>query len=321
MGENQQKMKTLKLIFLLSALSAVAWMGCSSAEKQSKESCGIKVTTTTTMITDLARQVGGDLVEVQGLMGPGVDPHLHQPSDEDIDKLKGADVIFYHGLHLEGQMSKMFEKFEGSKKHVYRVTKPIPADRLLSPKEFKGLADPHIWFEVPLWALCVEEVVKGLSAADPANAATYQQNGERVRSDMNELHEWALQRVGELPVEKRILFTSHDAFNYFARGYGFKVEALLGISTDDKAGNADVTKMVDLIKASSVKVLFTESSVSSKGLEQIKRDAGARIGGVLFSDAMGQPGKLEGPRGAQYDVGTYEGMIRHNINTIVDAIK
>ena len=191
----------------------------------------------------------------------------------------------------------------------------------MSSDDFKGHPDPHIWFEVPLWSLCVEEVVKGLSAVDPANAATYRKNGERVRSDMAALHEWALKRVGELPSEKRILFTSHDAFNYFARGYKFRVEALLGISTEDKAGNADVTKMVDMIKASPVKVLFTESSVSSKGLQQIKRDAGARIGGELFSDAMGQPGNLEGPAGAQYDVGTYEGMIRHNINTIVDAIK
>ena len=124
-----------------------------------------------------------------------------------------------------------------------------------------------------------------------------------------------------MPKEKRILFTSHDAFNYFANSHEFRVEALLGISTNDEAGSSDVTAMVDKLNASSVKVLFTESSVSSKGLEQIKKDAGATIGGELFSDAMGEPGKMEGPEGGRYDVGTYEGMIRHNINTIVDALK
>lgn len=300
------------------------WIGCSRSDEKSlggADSEKVKVTTTTTMITDLVRQIGGDLVLVRGLMGPGVDPHLFQAKDSHIDMLREADVIFYHGLHLEGRMQDMFVDFASIKKHVYRVTKSIPEGKLLVTTDFGGHPDPHVWFDVELWASCIDEVVKGLGTVDPGNKPIYEKRGETYRAKLTKLDAWAESRVGELPKEKRILFTSHDAFNYFANGYGFKVEALLGVSTDDEAGSSDVTHMVDLIRASPVKVLFTESSVSSKGLEQIKEDAEAKIGGEIFSDAMGELGKMEGPKGAQYDVGTYEGMIKHNVNTIVDAIK
>lgn len=300
------------------------WIGCSRSDEKplgGADSEKLKVTTTTTMITDLVRQIGGDLVLVQGMMGPGVDPHLFQAKDSHIDLLRGADVIFYHGLHLEGRMQDMFIDFASTKKHVYRITKSIPEDKLLASIDSGGHPDPHVWFDVELWASCIDEVVKGLGTVDPGNKTTYEKRGETYRAKLTKLDAWSQSRVDELPKEKRILFTSHDAFNYFANGYGFKVEALLGVSTDDEAGSSDVTDMVDLIRASPVKVLFTESSVSSKGLEQIKEDAEAKIGGEIFSDAMGEPGKMEGPKGAQYDVGTYEGMIKHNVNTIVDAIK
>ncbi|MEC8928083.1 MAG: zinc ABC transporter substrate-binding protein [Verrucomicrobiota bacterium] len=297
-------------------------VACAPAGHQPSGGDGkIKVTTTTTMITDLVKQIGGDLVEVEGLMGPGVDPHLFTPKDKDIDLLKEADVIFYHGLFLEGRMQDMFVDFASDKKHVYRVTKGIPKKLLLMPDDFDGHPDPHVWFDVELWAKCVDEVVKGLSEVDPVNKGAYEESGKQYSAKLATLREWSVQRIDELPKEKRILFTSHDAFNYFANSHEFRVEALLGISTNDEAGSSDVTAMVDKLNASSVKVLFTESSVSSKGLEQIKKDAGATIGGELFSDAMGEPGKMEGPEGDQYDVGTYEGMIRHNINTIVDALK
>lgn len=296
-------------------------LACVPANQKPTMDGKVKVATTTTMITDLVKQIGGDLVKVDGLMGSGVDPHLFTPKDNHIDQLKGADVIFYHGLFLEGRMQDMFKDFANDKKHVYRVTKGIPRESLLTPGDFKGHPDPHVWFDVDLWAKCVDEVVEGLAAVDPSNKAAYQENGKKYAVKLAELREWSIQRIDELPEEKRVLFTSHDAFNYFASSHGFRVEALLGISTDDEVGSSDVTAMVDKIKASPVKILFTESSVSSKGLEQIKKDADATIGGELFSDAMGEPGKMEGPEGARYDVGTYEGMIRHNINTIVDALK
>ncbi|MEW6306647.1 MAG: zinc ABC transporter substrate-binding protein [Verrucomicrobiota bacterium] len=277
----------------------------------------IKVTTTVTMVTDLVKQVGGDRVEVQGLMGAGVDPHLYKATASDVAKLQNADAIFYVGLVLEGKMTDLFSKMARLKKHVYPVTEAIPEHQLLEPAEFEGHYDPHVWFDVTLWSKCVETVVKGLSEFQPASKAYFETRGKEVQAKMAELHQWALSKANELPKGRRILVTSHDAYNYFGRAYGFKVVGLQGISTVTEAGLADIAKMVDFIKQNSVKAIFVESSVSPAAIERISKDAGVRIGGELFSDAMGTPGQIE----HGYDLGTYEGMIKHNLTTIVNALK
>ncbi len=268
------------------------------------------------MVSDLVKSVGGDRVAVEGLMGAGVDPHLYKATASDVSKLQQAQVIFYSGLHLEGKMQELFDKLQAQKK-VFAVTDAIPRERLSKPAEFAGHYDPHVWFEVPLWEMCVETVVKGLSATDPAGAAEYQKRGEELRAKMKDLHQWTLRRVAELPPEKRILITSHDAFNYFGKAYGFQVVGLQGLSTADEAGLADMAKMVDLVKQKNIKAVFVESSVPHNTIERISKDAGVKIGGELFSDAMGTPGQMENG----YDLGTYEGMIKHNADTIVNALK
>jgi manganese/zinc/iron transport system substrate-binding protein len=269
------------------------------------------------MVTDLVKSVGGDRVEVQGLMGPGVDPHLYKATASDVQKLAQAEIIFYSGLVLEGKMQDLFSKMARSKKFVYPVTESIPVEQLLEPPQFAGHYDPHVWFEVPLWAKCVDTVLKGLVEFDPKGAAYYEKRTAEYRKRMGELHEWALKRTAELPKEKRILITSHDAFNYLGRAYGFQVVGLQGISTVDTASLADMAKMVDFIKKTGVKAVFVESSVPPQAIERISQDAGVKIGGELFSDAMGTPGKIENG----YDLGTYEGMVKHNINTIVEALR
>jgi manganese/zinc/iron transport system substrate-binding protein len=277
----------------------------------------VRVTATVSMVADLAKQVGGERVIVQGLMGPGVDPHLYKATASDVTRLQNADVIFYSGLLLEGKMQDVFSKLARAKKFVYPVTEAIPVDKLLEPPEFSGHYDPHVWFEVPLWKQCVETVVKGLSEFDPAGNSYYEQRGEAVKRGMDELHQWALKRAAELPAEKRILITSHDAFNYFGRAYGFKVVGLQGISTVTESSLADVSRMVEFIRKNNVKAVFVESSVPPNTIRRISEDAGVRVGGELFSDAMGTPGQMENG----YDLGTYEGMIKHNLNTIVNALK
>ena len=132
-----------------------------------------------------------------------------------------------------------------------------------------------------------------------------------------QLHEWALKKANELPPEKRILVTSHDAYNYFGRAYGFQVVGLQGISTVSEAGLADMTKLVDFIKNKKIKAIFVESSVPPGAIQRISQDSGVKIGGELFSDAMGTPGQIENG----YDLGTYDGMVRHNLTTIVEALK
>jgi len=312
--------KRQKRTIALLALPCLAWLlaACSKQEAPAASvTRRIKVATTTTMVTDLVKQVGGERVEVEGLMGPGVDPHLYKASAADGPKLQNAEVIFYNGLLLEGKMQDMFAKLARTKKHVYPLSEAIPVEQLLEPPEFAGHYDPHIWFGVPLWSQCVETVVKGLSEFDPASRESFEKRGKEVQAKMAELHQWALKKAAELPKEKRILVTSHDAYNYFGRAYDFQVVGLQGISTVEEANLAAMVKLVEFIKKHQVKAIFVESSVPQHAIKRISEDAGVKIGGELFSDAMGTPGQIE--RG--YDLGTYEGMIKHNLNTIVDALK
>ena len=273
----------------------------------------VKVTTTVNMVGDLVREVGGNHVEVSELMGPGVDPHLYKASAGDVAKLVNADVVFYVGLLLEGKIQDTLEKVESA----HAVAEGIDHERLLKPLEFEGHFDPHIWFDVMLWVETVDVVVEGLGKADPEHLSDYKMNGEATKAKMRALHQWALTKVEELPENRRILITSHDAYNYFARAYDFQVVGLQGISTVSEASLADVAKMVDFIKDKGVKAVFVESSVSPAAIKRISQDSGAKIGGELFSDAMGERGRMEGG----YDLGTYEGMIKHNLNTIVEALK
>ena len=318
-------MKIIQFCYAVTLGVLVSFTACSRGDcnlgGQNGAGAGkLKVVVTTTMITDLVRQVGGELVDAEGLMGVGVDPHGYTAKPSDVDKLKEADVIFYNGLMLEGQIEGMLVGMKKNKKYVYAVTGKIPMDRLLKPEEFEGHHDPHVWFDPTLWVYCLDVVVEGLSAADAANKNKYIENGAKLRAEFLSLHEWAKARMADLP-ENPVLITSHDAFNYFGRAYDLEVVGLQGVSTEDEASAKKFTEIADRIKKHKVKALFTESSVNSAPIEQLCRDTGAVRGGELFSDAMGQPGKMEGPEDDQYDVGTYQGMIRHNVTTVVESLK
>jgi manganese/zinc/iron transport system substrate-binding protein len=276
----------------------------------------IKAAATVSMVGDLVRQIGGQYVTVDQLMGPGVDPHLYKVTASDLAKLRNADLVFYSGLALEGKMGTTLTQM-AKRKPTFAVTDSIPKEALLSPPEFAGHPDPHVWFEIPLWATCIDPVVKALSQHSPQHRAYFESQGEQYKKKLTSLHQWALNKCAEIPPERRVLATSHDAFNYFGRAYGFKVVGLQGISTVTEASLADVVKMVEFIKRNKVKAVFVESSVSHKTIERVSQDAGVKIGGELFSDATGTPGQME----SGYDLGTYEGMIKHNIVLIVEALR
>ena len=307
--------KFMKPLAVAGLFLALMTLSCAGAAPDAGRK--IKVTTTVTMVTDLVKQVGGDRVDVQGLMGPGVDPHLYKASASDVTKLQRADVIFYSGLLLEGKVQDIFAKLARTKKFVYPVTENIPLNKLLEPPEFAGHYDPHVWFDVTLWVMCVDTVVKGLAEFDPSGKEHFEKRGKEYKARLGQLHEWALNKARELPKAKRILITSHDAFNYFGRAYGFQVVALQGISTVTETSPADMVKLVEFIRQHEVKAIFVESSVPHKTIERVAADAGIKVGGELFSDATGTPGQIENG----YDLGTYEGMIKHNANTVVNALK
>ena len=277
----------------------------------------LRVVTTTGMIADLTKLVGGELVTVEALMGPGVDPHLYKATASDVRKLQRADLVLYNGLLLEGKMTDIFARMQRSGRHVYAITEHIPHDELIEPAGTSGHPDPHLWFDVELWARCIEPVVAGLTAAAPEHSASFRAGGERAQGELGELHAWATAKANELPVAKRILVTSHDAYNYFGRAYGFRVVGLQGISTVSEAALADMARLVDFIRENRVKAIFVESSVPHATIERIATDAGVVVGGELFSDAMGTLGEVEN----DYDLGTFEGMVKHNLTTMVEALK
>lgn len=301
----------------ISALSVVLALGCQPTSSPPAGAVdGLAVIATTGMIADTARRIVGDRGRVEALMGPGVDPHLFKASESDVQRLAEAELILYNGLHLEGKMGDILGKL-GSSRAVVAVAEAIPAAELRSPPEFQGQHDPHVWFDVRLWARTIEPVVAALSRLDPAGAATYRANGEAYARELSELDAWVESRIAEIPPAQRVLVTAHDAFGYFGRRYGLEVVGLQGISTVAEAGLQDVSRVVDLVAGRKIRSIFVESSVSSRSIEAVRAACRSRgwdvsIGGQLYSDAMGAAGTT---------AGTYPGMVRANVDTLVQALK
>jgi manganese/zinc/iron transport system substrate-binding protein len=294
---------------------ALAAAGC-AGNGDSVHRDKLRVVATTSLVADLVRNVAGARVIVDALMGPGVDPHLYRARAGDVDRLSRADVVFYSGLHLEAKLAEVLERL-GERRRIVAVTDAIHRSRLLAPPEFAGAFDPHVWFDVALWAEALGPVQSALSEVDPAHGAEYAANAAAYRSRLAALHEWVGRRAAEVPAPQRALVTAHDAFNYFGRAYGFEVRGLQGISTASEAGTADVQALAAFVAEHRIPALFVESSVPRRSIEAVQaavrsRSFSVEIGGQLFSDALGDPGT---------PAGTYEGMVRHNVGTIVDALK
>lgn len=295
----------LSLSFLL--------FGCSAETEGEKE--GI-VVATTGQIADAIKEISGDHLQVSALMGPGVDPHLYKATQSDLSKLDKAEVIFYNGLHLEGQMLDIFEQM-AKDKTVLAVGETLDEKQLLASDTDAMLHDPHIWFDVELWKGVVKAISTQLQEEYPEFKEDFQTNEAAYLKKLDDLQSYAEKRVNEIPQQQRILVTAHDAFNYFGRSQGFEVRGLQGLSTDSEYGVKDVQEMVDFLVENKIKALFIESSVSDKAMKAVMEGAKEKghdivIGGELFSDAMGAEGTTEG---------TYIGMYQHNIDTIVDALK
>ncbi|MGJ8683159.1 MAG: metal ABC transporter solute-binding protein, Zn/Mn family [Nonlabens sp.] len=285
---------------------------------ETKEDNGkLKVVTTTTMITDMVENIGGDLIEVNGMMGSGVDPHLYKPSEGDMRKLTNADVIFYNGLHLEGKLVDVFEKMNGIGKTTIAISDALDKSTLIGSDYFASNYDPHIWFDIDYWTQMTEFVTVKLIEINPENKAAFEKNRDIYLKKLADLKRELASKIEELPQEKRILVTAHDAFNYFGRSFDFEVVGLQGLSTATEAGVKDVQRITQFIIENKIKAVFVESSVPRRTVEALEAAVKAQnhevqIGGELFSDALGSGGTEEG---------TYIGMYRHNVNTIVNALK
>lgn len=288
-----------------------------SCKDNTEDNGKLKVVTTTTMITDLVKNIGGAFIEVNGLMGAGVDPHLYKASEGDVSKLFRADVIFYNGLHLEGKLVEVFEKMERQNKIQVPLAEALDKSTLIGSEYFASNYDPHVWFDIQYFKQFSEKVASVLSEADPENAEVFQKNKESYLEKLDALESEMKATINTLPKEKRILVTAHDAFNYFGKAYDFEVVGLQGLSTATEAGVQDVQRLSDFIIEKQVKAIFVESSVPRRTIEALQeavlsKGAEVTIGGSLYSDALGNAGTEEG---------TYIGMFRYNVNTIVNALQ
>jgi manganese/zinc/iron transport system substrate-binding protein len=308
------------VLCLLSVLALLALTGCdgetgssgSAAQRQGP----LRIVATTSIIADAARRIAGEHAQVESLMGPGVDPHLYKASESDVRRLGEADLILYNGLHLEGKMGDILTKMARSRP-VVAVSEDIPQTQLREPPEFAGQYDPHVWFDVSLWATTLQPIVRELSTLDPENAAAFQANAAALEKELTGLDSWIKQQIETIPPSQRVLVTAHDAFGYFGRRYGMEVIGLQGISTLSEAGLKDVDRVVDAVAQRGIKAIFVESSVPRRSIEAVQaavRSQGKEvaIGGQLYSDSLGA---------ADSPAGSYAGMVRANVATIVNALK
>jgi len=273
----------------------------------------INVVTTTGMIADLVKNIGGQHVKVTALMNTGVDPHLYKATQGDLKRLLRADIILYNGLHLEGKMQEVFEKLS-RKKPVFAIANKIATSELIQHGKYP---DPHIWFDLQMWQQAGLRVKDILIQQDMKNQADYEKQAERYLADLARLNQWVIEQVNLIPETQRILITAHDAFGYFGKAYKIKVMGLQGVSTAAEFGLQDIKRLKDIIVQNKVRAVFVESSVSPRFIQSLVAGVKAeghdvRIGGELYSDAMG-------PEGTATD--NYFGMVKHNVTTIVEALK
>jgi manganese/zinc/iron transport system substrate-binding protein len=300
--------KYIVLVFLISIISC---------QQKTRKNGKLQVVTTTTMITDLVKNIGGDKIDIQGLMGAGVDPHLYKASAGDVSKLFNADVIVYNGLHLEGKLEDVFEKMRQQNKETIAASDAIDTATLIGSEYFASNYDPHIWFDITNWESITKYITAKFCELDVKNATTYKENAANYLKTLVSLKIAITAEVNSLPIEKRILVTAHDAFNYFGKQFQFNVVGLQGLSTATEAGVKDVQRLASFIEEKNVKAIFVESSVPKRTVEALQEAVRAKgkevvIGGTLYSDALGSKGTAEA---------TYVGMYKHNVNIIVSALK
>lgn len=275
-----------------------------------------RIAVTIGMIADIVREIVGEHAQVENLIGEGLDPHLYQPNRADVLKLERAHLVIYHGLLLEGRMGEVLRRQSTRGKTVVALAEELAASERYPVARGTEGEDPHIWMDVRAWMEAVQFLAEALTAFDPAHATDYHARAETYLEQLEALDQRARQTLDTIPEEQRVLITAHDAFYYFGRAYDIEVRGIQGLSTSSEAGIRDIEHLVEFIVERRIPAIFVETSVSDKNVRALIEGARARghevrIGGTLFSDAMGASGTREG---------TYIGMMEHNITTIARAL-
>lgn len=302
--------KTIQILYIILSLFLIT--SCSSYNYVEGK---VNIVATTTMLGDLAHQIGGEKVAVTTLMGIGVDPHLYAPKAKDTAALLGSDFIVYNGLHLEGKMVDILDGLKSKKPVVEIGEHIIEKGFIYEDEEYDDVHDPHIWFDVRNWIVAAEALGEKLIEVDEENASYYEERMGNYIAELNELHQWIIEETQtKLTPQQRVLVTAHDAFQYFGKAYDFEVAAIQGISTAAEASIKDINDLIDLIIEKGVHAIFIESSVPSNTIDQVVNGAAARghqvtVGDELFSDSLGDGLYSE-----------YTQAIRYNVNAIINGL-
>ena len=296
--------------------------GSESSNSSNKK---IRLVVTTTQLYDLAQRLTGDHFSVTSLMGPGVDPHIYKPSSRDILALSKANLVVFHGMQLEGRLAEALSHSEENGISTFNATANLPNKEIIysnSGHNEQQHPDPHVWFDPKIWSLIVNEFTRRLIRCNPSEQKQFESRANQILDSISKIEEWGINEIKKIPKDQRTLITSHDAFQYLGRAMGLQVIALQGISTTAEAGLADRANLVDLIQDHNIPAIFIESSVNPTAIQEIAKECNVEVGGELFSDALGSNNQfVTGPNGIQYSVATWEGMMVHNINTIVKALR
>jgi manganese/zinc/iron transport system substrate-binding protein len=310
-------MKWVKGLALMAGVVSLAACGNEQADEVSEDN-PMNVVATTSMIADLMETIGGENVSVEGLMGPGVDPHDYQPSTSDVNAMSEADIVAYNGLMLEERFVEVFEQLDERGIFTIVMADALNEGELLDPEEDEEDLeyDPHIWFSVSHWETITAYAADQLSEKDPDNEDYYQENAEAYLVELGELRTYIEERIEEVPEQSRYLVTAHDAFQYFGEEFNFEVVGLQGLNTQTEAGTGDISQLADFLADNEINAVFVESSVSPRNIEALIEAAGSRghevvNAGELYSDALGSE---------EDDAETYLKMYRANIDTIVDGL-
>jgi len=301
-------MKKILVLFVAAVMAA----SCNSTKKDGLP----QVVCTTNIVADAVRNILPDSVaQIKSLMGPGVDPHLYKATQGDIEKLSKARVIVYNGLHLEGKMGEIFKKLK-RQKSVIAMGEQVAEEKLINSTDYQGASDPHIWFDIELWAEAITGLSQQLQKEFPEDQSIIKKATEVYLSELAELDDWVSREVQQIPDSQRVMITAHDAFKYFGKAYNIQVRGLQGISTTAEYGLRDISDLVSYLTQNEIKAIFVESSVPKRSIEAVIEGARSeghslQLGGELYSDAMGAEGTPEG---------TYTGMVKHNVKTIVEAL-
>lgn len=300
------------LIAIAAMLSVVVCGRVRAADEKPAPAKRLTIVCTTTMIADLAQTLAGDAADVKGIMRPGEDPHVYDVRPRDVQLLASGDLILMNGLHLEATLNHVVEN--NAKGKVVRLAE-TPAIVPLESEATRGAPDPHCWFNVAYFRVYAERARDALIEADPNSADGYRTRAQAYLTQLDELHGWVKAQVETVPRERRVMVTSHDAFQYFGRTYFVDVFAVIGISTEQQPKPQDIQRLESIVRERGVKALFIETSVSktlNEIVEKVANNTGVKVGGTLYSDSLGAPETPEG---------TYLGMVRHNVKTLVEALK